>query len=66
MKEFVKKKSGHCQRQTGTAKLHDHVLHGAGDVQPGGRAGNVQNQKQDCSGNSDFTVPQYNHEEHGR
>ena len=25
-----------------------------------------KNQKQDCSGNSDFTVPQYNHEEHGR
>jgi len=45
MKEFVKKKCGHCQRQTGTAKLHDYVLHGAGDVQPGGRAGNVQNQK---------------------
>ncbi len=42
MKEFRKKKSGHCQRQTGTAKLHDHVLHGAGNVQGRGRAGNVQ------------------------
>ncbi len=32
MKEFVKKKSSHCHGQCRTAKLHDHVLYGAGDL----------------------------------
>lgn len=42
MKEFVKKKAVIVMDSAGLPNYMDHVLHGAGNVQGRGRAGNVQ------------------------
>ena len=61
MKEFVKKKAVIVKDRLGLPNYMTMFY-----MEPGTYNPEDVPEKQDCSGNSDFTVPQYNNEEHRR
>lgn len=61
MKEFVKKKAVIVKDRLGLPNYMTMFYMEPGTYNPEDVPEMFKNQKQDCPGNSDFTVPQHNH-----